>query len=591
MKQIAYTGAQADTRFHDGALPLMADVCHIQVMRANREHPELSQGTNFTYNHAPMLCRWRGWFYLMYLSGPVHEHADCARAMLTRSRDSFTWETPRLAFPDIAVPQGVYCGKGAQQLAPDARTIVHHRMGFYAAPNGVLLMMTHHGVTPDIHILPNSGYGMGRVVRRIFEDGSLGEIHVLRVNTQAGWTAAHFPYPWFEESGDEAFVAACRAVLDDHLANGAWWEEERLDEAFFPLKQMRAPSFCPLPDGATAAIGKMGLSAVSEDGGKSWSEPQTAPGIITSGGKCMITRTGDGRFAILYNPSPDGQHRWPLAAITSEDGYTYRDMCCACGEVPPIRYGGYLKSIGINYIRGIMPGNDDAPDGYTYAVYSMNKEDIWFMRMPRTIRAEETAPVHDDFSRMPGRVPEGWHIYSPCWARAALEDGCLALHDSDPYDYAKAVRLFPQAERAVIRLTLTAQGAHNGMLQMDAADRRGLTAMHLTLCPDGMLRLRGGNGELDVGRFEEGRPLDLTLEIDCRAQQATVHAGDQPPKAMRFMNPVLSVERFILRTGSLRIMPTPEDAFKNVLQPDLPAAGERLSEAVYRIASVDIEGI
>ena len=42
MKQIAYTGGQAaDTRFHDGALPLMAGACHIQVMRANREHPEL----------------------------------------------------------------------------------------------------------------------------------------------------------------------------------------------------------------------------------------------------------------------------------------------------------------------------------------------------------------------------------------------------------------------------------------------------------------------------------------------------------------------------------------------------------------------
>ena len=590
MKQIAYTGGQAaDTRFHDGALPLMAGACHIQVMRANREHPELSQGTDFTYNHAPMLCRWRGWFYLMYLSGPVHEHAGCARAMLTRSRNGFDWETPRLAFPDIAVPPGVYRGKGAQQLAPGARTIVHHRMGFYTAPNGVLLMMTHHGVTPDIHILPNSGYGMGRVVRRIHEDGSLGAIHVLRVNTQAGWTAAHFPYPWFEESGDKAFVEACRAVLCDPLANGAWWEEERLDEAFFPLKQMRAPSFCPLPDGATAAIGKMGLSAISADGGRSWSEPQTAPGIITSGGKCMITRTGDGRFAILYNPSPDGQHRWPLAAITSGDGYTYRDMCCACGEVPPIRYGGYLKSIGINYIRGIMPGNDDAPDGYTYAVYSMNKEDIWFMRIPRAIRTEETAPVHDDFSRMAGRVPEDWHIYSPCWARVALEDGCLVLHDSEPYDYAKAVRLFPRTDRAAIRLTLTAQGIQNGMLQLDAADRRGLTAMHLTLCPDGMLRLRGGNGEIPVGRFEEGRPLDLTLGLDCRAQQVTVLAGDQPPQAMRFMNPVLSVERLILRTGPVRLAPTPEDAFKDVLLPDLPGAGERLAEAVYRIAAVDIE--
>ena len=37
------------------------------------------------------------------------------------------------------MPSGVCHSKGAQQLAPDARTIIHHRMGFYTAPNGVLL--------------------------------------------------------------------------------------------------------------------------------------------------------------------------------------------------------------------------------------------------------------------------------------------------------------------------------------------------------------------------------------------------------------------------------------------------------------------
>lgn len=584
-KRIAYTGEQAaDTRFHDGALRPVLGAWHTQVMRANREHPELSQGTPFTYNHAPMLCRWRGRFYLMYLSGPVHEHADCARVMLTSSPDGFDWMQPRLAFPDIAVPPGVYRGDGADRLSPGARTIVHHRMGFYIAPNGVLLMMTHHGVTPDIHILPNSGFGMGRVVRRIEEDGRLGEIFVLRVNTQAGWRRAHFPYRWYEESEDAAFVAACRAVLNDPLANGAWWEEERLDEAFFPLRGMRAPSFCRLSDGAVGAIGKMGLSAISPDGGRTWSEPEIAPGIITSGGKCMLTQTGDGRYAILYNPSPDGQHRWPLAAITSRDGYTYDGMCCAGGEVPPIRYGGYLKSIGINYIRGIMPGNDDAPDGCTYAVYSMNKEDIWIMRLPHELRDVETEPVRDDFARMAGRMPERWHIYSPCWARVALEDGCLTLRDSDPCDYAKAIRPFPPARRAVIRLCVTAQGLRHGMLQIDATDSRGLTAMHVTLCADGTLRLRGGNGETVLGRFEDGEPLDLTLTLDCASQRVTVGDRQAP-----FMSPVLSLERLVLRTGPVRLAPTPEDVFKDTLLPDIPGAGERGEEAVYKVAYVTVE--
>ncbi|MGN0764472.1 MAG: sialidase family protein, partial [Aristaeellaceae bacterium] len=468
MKTLAYRGREAaDPRFHDGALRPVMGACHIQVMRANREHPELSQGTDFTYNHAPMLCRWHGRMYLMYLSSPVHEHDGLANALLTDSPDGLQWSQPRVIFPSLPVPQGIYRGKDADRLPNTAQTVVHHRMGFYRAPNDVLLVMTHHGVTPHLHVIPNSGYGMGRVVRRIHEDGSLGEIYVLRVNTQAGWKKEHFPYPWYEESDDAAFAEACNALLKDHLANGAWWEEERLDEDFFPLKNMRAPSFCPLPDGRVAAIGKVGVAALSEDGGESWTEPARAEGIISSGGKCCITRTGDGRYAILYNPSPDGQHRWPLAVITSEDGYTYDHMLCAGGEVAPMRYGGYLKNFGLNYIRGIMPGNDDAPDGCTWLAYSMNKEDIWVLRLPPTLTGVETEPVRDDFAAMDGPFPPKWHIYSPLWAQVRLEDGCLTLRDSEPWDYAKAVRVFPESRRAEARIRLTVRGGRIGMLHLE----------------------------------------------------------------------------------------------------------------------------
>ena len=95
MKTLAYRGREAaDPRFHDGALRPVMGACHIQVMRANREHPELSQGTDFTYNHAPMLCRWHGRMYLMYLSSPVHEHDGLANALLTDSPDGLQCGTP-----------------------------------------------------------------------------------------------------------------------------------------------------------------------------------------------------------------------------------------------------------------------------------------------------------------------------------------------------------------------------------------------------------------------------------------------------------------------------------------------------------------
>jgi len=587
MKKPAYRGkTNADVRFHDGALRPVIGVCNMQVMRANREHPELSQGTGHTYNHAPMLCRWRGMMYLMYLSSPVHEHCGHGRAMIMHSPDGFSWSMPEILFPEIPVPPGIYCGKDPESLPDNAYSVVHHRMGFYIAPSGVLLAMTFHGVSPHIHAAPNSGYGMGRVVRRIYPDGTFGDIHVLRVNTQAGWKKEHFPYPWYADSSDGEFIAACEALLNDTMANGAWWEEERLDTEFFPLAGIKAPSFCKMPDGTLTAIGKAGLTSVSHDEGRTWTEPEKAEGISTSGGKCCLTRTGDGRYAIIYNPNPDGQHRWPLAAITGDNGYDYDDMLCICGEVPPMRYGGWLKNVGPQYVRTIMPGNDDAPDGYTWITYSMNKEDIWVARLPKTLTCIEKAPVHDVFSEMTGTVPEKWHIYSPLWAQSRIENGCLTLRDSEPYDYAKAMRTFPEGAKVCIRIKLTAENSSAGELYIDVSDSKGMTAARAVIS-DRMLYVRCSDGKWPVAEIKDGAETDICIDVDCARQTMRLGINGEWDKVRPLMGPAPSVERLILRTGPVRIQPTPETELKNVCPPDADRPGERLSEAVFSIRSVE----
>lgn len=588
MKKPSYTGtANADVRFHDGALRPVTGACCMQVMRANREHPDLSQGTAHTYNHAPMLCRWRGSMYLMYLSSPVHEHCGHAHAMLMRSSDGLDWSRPEIVFPSIPVPPGVYRGKDPGSLPESALSVVHHRMGFYAAPNGVMLVMTFHGVSPHIHAAPNSGYGIGRVVRRIFPDGSLGDIHVLRVNTHGGWKKEHFPYPFYTESSDADFVCACGHVLSDTLANSAWWEEERLDTDFFPLSGMSAPSICALPDGVTAAIGKAGLVSVSADGGKTWSAPEKADGISTSGGKCCLTRTSDGRFAIVYNPNPDGQHRWPLAVITGDDGYDYTDMLCICGEVPPMRYGGWLKNVGPQYVRTIMPMNDDSPDGYTWLTFSMNKEDIWIARLPATLTGTETAPVRDDFSAAAGPLPDKWHTYSPRWASVRIENGALVMRDSEPYDYAKAVRQFPAAEKARIELHLSADDSACGELYAEIADAKGMTAARAVIS-GGMLNIRGGDGMRALCPFQSCAKTDISIAVDCAKQKFSVVSSGVSYGPFPLMGPASGVERLILRTGPVRLAPTPDTELKNVCPPDLPRPGEAVPEAVFRIYQANI---
>ena len=590
MAQFRYVGPdQPDTRFHDGALRPVIGAHSVQVMRANRAHPELAQGLPYTYNHAPMLCRWRGWLYLMYLTSPVHEHGGLGRAMITRSRDGYEWEFPRTLFPEIPVPPGVYRGPGAEKLPENALSVAHHRMGFFTAKNGALLAMTFHGVCPDIHKPPNSGWGMGRVVRRVREDGSLGDIHVLRVNAAAGWRPEDFPYTRFEDSADADFRDACRELLADKLARCGWWEEERLDEDFFPLKGMKAPSLCPLPDGRVAAIGKHGLTAVTGDGGVSWSPLERVEGLYTSTGKCAMARTGDGRTMIACNPSPDGQHRWPLAILTSEDGFTYQGMGCAEGELPPVRYGGMLKNLGMNYVRGIMPGNDDAPDGNTWLAFSMNKEDIWALRLPKTIETQECQSVREDFSQMTSTLPERWTVHSPLWAGVWLEDGCLVLRDADPYDCAVATRAFPMAARVRVRFTLRAEGLQNGRLFADIADARGMLACRLRLEPNGRALLRGGNGLVEVGACREGEWISVEMEADCPSQRVRASIDGVACSWQPLMMPTGMVERFTLRTKPKRATPTAEDDLRGVCPPDLENAGERAAEAVYRLGRFETE--
>ena len=585
MRLPMYFGPQADTRFYDGGLPMLNGVFCQQVIRANRGYSEFSREPGFTYNHAPMLCRYRGYFYLLYLTSPVHEHGGFACAMLTRSESGLSWSVPKVAFPDLPVPGGVYCGPDADAVRAEERTVVHHRMAFYLAKNGVLLVMTHHGVSPKPHSGPNTGYGMGRTVRRIFPDGTLGDIFVLRVNTEAGWKMEHFPYPWFEESGDAAFAEACRDVIADRAANAAWWEEERLNTGFFPLTGIKAPSLVTLPDGNLMAIGKNGLCSVSGDGGESWTKPKVAEGIITSGGKCLSVRTGDGRYAILYNPSADGQHRWPLAAITSDDGYEYRNMACVSGDVAPMRYGGYLKNFGLNYIRGIMPGNDDAPDRYTWVTFSMNKEDIWIARLSESLTSDVKEDVDDDFSKMSSAIPNEWNIYSLLWSPVRVTDGALEIRTGEPADCARASRNFPVSERVRLEIEIVLESAENGRLRMEATDRKGMPIVRLALEADGSIRFRAGNGEWPVGTWENGVIMRFTLELDALAQRVCLFVNGVETRRDPMMCPATEAARLTIRTGDTLPGYTVDDNLKNVCFADLPATEERHSEAVYRILS------
>ena len=75
---------KVDLDRHDGGLSPAIGVELIQVMRANRTHPEWAEGFGFTYNHAPMICYWNGKFHVEWLSNTYGEQLPPGHTLVTR---------------------------------------------------------------------------------------------------------------------------------------------------------------------------------------------------------------------------------------------------------------------------------------------------------------------------------------------------------------------------------------------------------------------------------------------------------------------------------------------------------------------------
>lgn len=582
---IRYIGGKtANTDYHDGGLRPPVGVHNLQVMRANRTHPELADGFGWTYNHAPMLAHWKGKFYLEYLSNPQSEHVPPGQTLLMTSEDGMNWSKPEVLFPIYEVPDGVYQNPSRHELPKGSTAVMHQRMGFYESPEGRLLALAFYGICPHYKVFPNNGKGIGRVVREIFQDGSLGPIHFIRYNRHAGWNESNTHYPYYKDNADTGFVAACEALLADKLVTLQWWEEDRSEDGFYPLAGERAPSVYRLEDGRAIALFKFSKAAVSQDEGHSWSDVCYLPTIITSGGKSWGQRTSDGRYAMVYNPSPISQYRWPLAMITSDDGTQFDRMLAVGGEVSPRRYDGLLKDYGLSYVRGIEAGNHSATGSDLWLTYSVNKEDLWISRVPVPVREEVTQDVRDHFDEMPLglHIPE-WNIYSPLWAQVCIvpspddEGHALKLEDRDPYEYAKAVRVFPESERVTIEFRLQIGRKGHGELYIELSDHKGTVPLRMLIDSDGTFKLVGNGSWIRLTEIEANTWYDVQLKLDTGRQRYELTVGGDA-KSGSFLAPVLSVERAVFRTGAPRRTPaldTPLDAA------DLPDADEPVQEAVY----------
>jgi len=583
---VRYTGKTlVNADYHHGQLSPVMGVHSIQTFRANREHPELAENFGWTYNHAPMLAYWNNKFYVEYLSDKVGESIPPGQTLLQSSKDGYTWTKPEVVFPVYRIADGT-TKAGRTDVAKDLDAVMHQRMGFYVSTRNVFLVLGFYAISFDAKDDPNDGNGIGRAVREIKADGTYGPIYFIHYNP--GYSEKNTRYPLFTRSKSKAFVEACKELLANKLMTQQWNEEaDRKDPLITLQKQYKAFCYYHLPDGRVVGLWKNALTAISNDNGKSWPENASrAPGFVNSNAKIWGQKTADGNYATVYNPS---EYRWPLAISTSKNGLEYTNLLLVNGEITPMRYGGNYKSYGPQYVRGIEEGNGKPADGKLWVTYSMNKEDIWVSSIPLPVNEKASEHVNDDFSKLAkGNELELWNTYSPLWAPVKVENGTLVLKDKDPFDYAKAERLFPAVRKVITSFSVTPKQNDHGLLEIELQDAKGMASVRLTFDTAGTISAKAGARYKNFMKYTAGETYDIKLKLDAFTRFYTITVNGKEVLTSLAFQPVAEVSRVVFRTGDVRRFPdvdTPADQTY-----DLPNAGESAKEAIYSIKYLKTEG-
>lgn len=575
---IRYTGkVLSNVDYHHGQLSPAVGVHNIQTMRANRSN---TGPTSWTYNHAPMLAYWNKTFYLEYLSNPVGEHVPPGQTLLQTSKDGYTWSEPVIIFPPYKVPDG-FVKPEKKDTAKNVDAVMHQRIGFYTAKSKRFFALAYYGIVLAKGDDPNDGNGIGRVIREIKADGSFGPIYFLRYNHS--FNEKNTTYPFYKASGDKGLITACEEIFASPLLMQQMVEEADRDDPLIPLKKdFKAFNYYRLANGNIVGLWKYALTSISKDGGKTWLyNPTRAPGFVNANAKVWGQITDDGFSAIVFNPS---EFRWPLAIATSRNNLNYDRLLLVNGEITSMRYGGAYKSYGPQYVRGIQEMDGMPPNADMWVTYSMNKEDMWVSKIPVHVEDKIRYDISDWIEKMEeSKILKEWNIYSPLWCRVNVEKykdkNAIALHDSDPFDYAKAEHLFPASTHMVTRFSVTPMQDNFGDLEVELLDAKGTACLRLVFDSTGTILTKQGYRNKNLGKYKAGEMTSIEIVLNTATRFYTVSINASRPNNNLCFAPVASVERIAFRTGPVRRFPnadTPTDQ-----DYDLPNADAKGKEAIY----------
>lgn len=160
------------------------------------------------------------------------------------------------------------------------------------------------------------------------------------------------------------------------------------------------------------------------------------------------------------------------------------------------------------------------------------------------------------------------------------------MRDHDAFDYARAERVIPFAQKMEASFTVVPEQNNHGLLQIEFQNKQGLPAVRLIFDSDGLLKTKTGARFNTITKYEAGKSYTVTLKLDVTSRSYTIKVNDDKESTKIFYAPVDGFSRIMFRTGEARTFPTPETPADIEDYDDLKDTGKEIPEAVFNIQSL-----
>lgn len=380
----AWTGPFLDPLVPYGGASLAANVKLTSLYRAV---PAIG-----TYNMAPMLDFHDGQFLASWKNSPLNEDQPGQRILWSQSLDGVNWTATdgnNILFPNVST--------NANPAALFAEPTLHINGRFYA------------GASPKQFCLYPDQYAPLLLLRRIITPGvgKFGPVFWASPTVPAGFEAASAALGIVTVNATDAQTQADIATLSNWsvlpcgpLSTGSLKCEACVNGCQpwnnFPNISNERSHYIVPGGGADVILyrssrGILNLHASTRTGaGGSWVGPNLT-NIPDDNANLNAGTLPDGRVYLLSNAMPN-IFRDPLFLSTSVDGWNFNATVALTSCELPVytapdqpwgcmyRYQGGSKQGGCEYPQG-MSLTATGFEGY-WAIYSLNKEDIWVLRVP-----------------------------------------------------------------------------------------------------------------------------------------------------------------------------------------------------------------